>query len=57
MGYCTFILVVDTNNFFLKYILFVPADHWLLVARVTLWGLIAINASREYYEFMASNVV
>ena len=57
IGYCLILLIADTNNFFLKFILYIPADHNLLLFRVVLWGLIAINASREYYEFMSHNVV
>lgn len=52
LWYCIFILSVDCNNFFLKFILYVPPNHDLLKYRLVVWGFSAIPASKEYYEYM-----
>jgi phosphatidylserine synthase 2 len=49
--YCCIVLGIDCNNFFLKYILWVPANHWLLSIRLALWAFSAIAATKEYYEY------
>lgn len=49
--YCCIVLSVDCNNFFLKYILWVPADHWLLSVRLALWAFSATAATKEFYEY------
>ena len=48
------ILVVDCNNFFLKFVLWVPAEHDMLKYRVALWGLAALASSKEWYEFCSN---
>jgi len=48
------VLGVDCNNFFLKYILWVPANHWLLSIRLAVWAFLAIAATKEYYEYTAN---
>jgi phosphatidylserine synthase 2 len=48
------VLAVDCNNFFLKYILWVPPEHKILSTRVAIWAFSAIAATKEFYEF-ASN--
>ena len=56
-GITAFVLVClacDCNNFFLKYILWVPPDHDLLKFRVTMIGLCAIPTSKEWYEFISN---
>ena len=52
--YCVFVLAVDCNNFFLKYIVWVPADHKILLVRVAIWGFSAIAATKEFYEFLSN---
>jgi phosphatidylserine synthase 2 len=47
-------LTLDCNHFFLKYILWVPANHNILLARVLLVGICSIPAAKEYYEFMSN---
>lgn len=47
-------LAVDCNNFFLKYLLWVPPDHTLLKIRVGLMGLCAIPTAKEWYEFITN---
>jgi len=47
-------LTIDCNNFFLKYVLWVPADHDLLKFRVALLGLCALAVSKEWYEFLSN---
>jgi phosphatidylserine synthase 2 len=52
--YCFFVLSVDCNNFFLKFILWVPAEHDILKFRLAIWAFSAIAASKEYYEYMSN---
>lgn len=47
-------LLVDCNNFFLKFCLWVPPEHDLLKFRVMLWGLCALATSKEWYEFVTN---
>ena len=57
LGTLTFIammLVIDCNNFFLKYLLFIPANHDVLIYRVALWGFCAIATSKEWYEYVVN---
>ena len=49
------ILVVDCNNFFLKFVLWVPAEHDMLKFRVALWGFAALACSKEWYEFCTND--
>jgi len=49
--YCTFVLAVDCNNFFLKFILWIPPENKLLQVRIALWAFSAIAATKEFYEF------
>lgn len=54
LGVTVFVLIclaVDCNNFFLKFELYVPAEHDMLKYRVALWGLVAIATSKEWYEY------
>jgi len=56
-GVLTFIilvLVIDCNNFFLKFVLWVPAEHDLLKFRVALWGLCSLATSKEWYEYISN---
>lgn len=52
--YCFFVLSVDCNNFFLKFIMWVPPDHKILSVRLAIWAFSAIAATKEYYEFIAN---
>ena len=47
-------LFIDCNNFFLKFVLWVPAEHDLLKYRVALWGFCALATSKEWYEFVSN---
>jgi hypothetical protein len=47
--YIWFVLSVDAMNFFMKYVLWIPADSDLLKARVFIWAFTAIVCSKEYY--------
>lgn len=47
--------LVDLSNFFNKFVLWIPASHWVLQYRVYLWGLLAMGSTREYYEYIFSN--
>ena len=48
------VLLIDCNNFFLKYVLWVPAEHDLLKYRVFLWGLASIATAKEWYEYVSN---
>jgi len=47
-------LVADCNNFFMKFLLWVPPEHVLLQFRVVLIGLCAIPTAKEWYEFISN---
>jgi phosphatidylserine synthase 2 len=48
------VLSVDCNNFFLKFIVWVPPDHGILKVRLALWAFSALAATKEYYEFISN---
>ena len=50
--YIFFVLSVDTMNFFLKFVLWIPAESDILKARVAIWAFTAIACSKEYYIFI-----
>ena len=52
--FCLVCLIFDCNNFFMKYVLWVPAEHDLLKYRVTLLGLASIATAKEWYEFISN---
>jgi phosphatidylserine synthase 2 len=52
--FCCMTLAVDCNNFFLKYLAWIPADHNIVAGRVILWGLVAIADSKEWYEYVTN---
>ena len=54
MCFIIMMLCVDCCNFFLKFVLFVPAEHDILKFRVTIWGLCAIASSKEMYEYSSN---
>ena len=46
-------LLIDCNNFFYKYLIWVPPNHVLLKYRIFLWGFAAVATSKEWYEFVS----
>lgn len=54
LAYCFFVLSVDCNNFFLKFIVWVPPDHSLLKYRLCIWAFSAIASTKELYEYMSN---
>lgn len=50
--YIWFVLSVDSMNFFVKYVLWVPAESDLLKARVAIWACAAIITSKEFFEYV-----
>ena len=54
LSFICFVLIIDCNNFFLKFVLWVPAEHDLLKFRVALWGLAALATSKEWYEYISN---
>jgi len=47
-------LMVDCNNFFYKYVIWLPADHMLLKIRIFLWGFCAVATGKEWYEYVSN---
>jgi phosphatidylserine synthase 2 len=52
--YCFFILAVDCDSFFLKYMYWIPAEHWLVQFRIAIWAFSAIPATKEFYEYVTN---
>jgi len=52
MFYIWFILSVDSLNFFMKYVLWVPAESDILKIRVAIWAFSAIITSKEFFEYL-----
>ena len=48
------VLVIDCNNFFMKFVLWVPAEHDLLKFRVLLWGVCSLATAKEWYEYVSN---
>ncbi len=46
--------VTDVNNFFLKYVLWIPSNHWTLLIRVLLMGFLGMAGMKEYYLFLTN---
>ena len=45
---------IDTFNFFLKYILWLPSTHIILQIRCYIWVFTCTVATREYYEYITN---
>lgn len=54
LWYISFSYLVDLSNFYLKFTLWIPASHWILLARLLFWAVFAIACTREYYEYVRS---
>ena len=54
-AFCVTCLTIDCNNFFMKFVLYVPAEHDMLKCRVALWGLASIAIAKEWYEFISND--
>ena len=50
--YVWFVLSVDSMNFFMKYVLWIPADSDILKLRVAIWAFSAVITSKEYFEYI-----
>jgi phosphatidylserine synthase 2 len=44
--------IIELNCFFLKFVLWHPPPHYLVITRLVIWWAISLPASREYYEFI-----
>jgi len=58
LGVLTFVIVcltIDCNNFFLKALYWIPADHEIMKFRIFMWGFAALATAKEWYEY-TSNV-
>lgn len=49
-----FMNMVDLSNFFGKFVLWIPATHFILFIRVNIWAFLAIISTREYYEYITN---
>jgi len=47
------LLQVELNCFYLKALLWIPANHWLNVYRVAMLSLFGLPATREAYQYLA----
>ena len=47
-------LLIDCNNFFYKFLVWIPPNHDLLKYRASLWGFVAIATSKEWYEYVSN---
>jgi len=54
LAYICTILLIDCNNFFMKFVLWVPAEHDLLKYRVVLLGICSLATSKEWYEYISN---
>ena len=43
---------VDLSNFFNKYVLWIPSNHYILTYRIFLWGFLSMVATKEYYTYI-----
>jgi len=46
--------VLDLNNFFIKFVLWIPSNHWTLLIRIYLLGSLGLVGVREYYLFLVN---
>jgi len=47
--------LIELNYFWLKFFLWIPPPHNIIVPRLFMWGLIGSAAIREYYDFITSS--
>ena len=45
-------LLAELNTFYLKYVLWIPAEHYLVFVRLLLYGMWAFVAVRETYDYV-----
>ena len=48
---CIFTLC-ELAHFFIKFTLWLPITHYLLIIRIFIWGFLSIMSIREYYEYI-----
>ena len=53
-SFCMLILVADCNHFFLKFVLWVPANHDILLFRVILIGVCSLAGAKELFEYISN---
>jgi len=54
LWYIFFINMVDLSHFFLKHVLWIPADHNILFVRINFWACFAVVCTREFYEYITN---
>lgn len=52
--FCCISIAIDLDNFFLKTVLQVPANHDLLKFRLLLWCPLALAGAEEYFEYISN---
>ena len=55
LWYIFFINMVDLSHFFIKMVLWIPADHNILFVRINFWACFAVVCTREYYEYVTND--
>ena len=53
-AFVVFVLIIDCNNFFLKFVLWVPPNHDLMIFRVILWGFCSLATAKEWFEYISN---
>jgi len=54
LWFIVFMNLVDLSHFFMKYVLWIPPTHYILEIRIYIWGLLAMQSAREYYEYITN---
>jgi Phosphatidyl serine synthase len=52
--FCCTCLGIDCMNFFMKYILWIPANHNILLIRLFIWAFACIASAKEFFEFISN---
>lgn len=50
--FIVFVTSVDLSNFYLKFVLWIPSSHWILLYRALFWAVFAVISTREYYGYV-----
>ncbi|KAJ2771174.1 hypothetical protein IWQ56_001890, partial [Coemansia nantahalensis] len=53
--FAVLILLAELNVFYLKSLLWIPPEHPLVIARLSLLFLFALPSAREYYEYYSNS--
>ena len=54
LSFIFFVLMIDCNNFFLKFVLYIHPAHDLMKYRVALWGFCSLATAKEWFEYTSN---